>query len=94
LRDPRLARCRTKRTLMEGWPPRSPRSPRPPRQQEEEEEEKAEPSSKKLKKGGQQKIDFPKVAKAATTHPASTGIMGLLLGMLIMGFKSIGGKRM
>ena len=40
-------------------------------------------------KGGQQKI-FPKVAK----HPAATGIMGLLLGMLIMGAKSVGAKRM
>jgi hypothetical protein len=60
---------------------------------EEEEEEEAGPSSKKLKKGGQQKIAFPKVVKAGTTHPASTGIMGLLLGKLIMGIKSVGAKR-
>ena len=59
--------------------------------EEEEEEEEAGPSNKKLKKGGQQKINFPKVAAA---HPASTGIMGLLLGMLIMGLKSVGAKRM
>ena len=61
---------------------------------EEEEEEEAGPSNKKPKKGGQQKINFPKAAKAATTHPAGTGIMGLLLGMLFMGLKSVGGKRM
>jgi hypothetical protein len=51
-------------------------------------------SSKKLKKGGQQKIAFHKVAKAAAAHPASTGFVGLLLGMLIMGLKSVGCKRM
>jgi hypothetical protein len=62
-------------------------------EEEEEEEEEAGPSNKKLKKGGQQKIDFPKVAKAATTHPASTGIMGPPWH-LIMGLKSVGAKRM
>ena len=56
---------------------------------DEEEEEEAGPSNKKPK-GGQQKINFPTVAK----HPAATGIMGLLLGMLIMGAKSVGAKRM
>ena len=55
----------------------------------------AEPSNKKLKKGGQQRITslFPKAAKAAT-HPASTGFMGLIIGMLIIGIKSVGAKRM
>jgi hypothetical protein len=39
-------------------------------------------------------IAFPKVAKAAATHPASTNFMGLIIGMLIMGIKSVGAKKM
>ena len=60
---------------------------------DDDEEEEAGPSNKKLKKGGQQKINFP-VAKAAATHPASTGIMGLLIVILIMGIKTVGAKKM
>jgi hypothetical protein len=63
--------------------------------EEEEEEEEAGTSNKKLKKGGEQStINFPRVAKAASAHPESTGFMGLLLGMLIMGIKTVGAKRM
>jgi hypothetical protein len=58
---------------------------------DDEEEEEAGPSNKKLK-GGQQKIDFPKVAKAAVTHPVDTGTLGLLLGMLFM--VGMGAKKM
>jgi hypothetical protein len=60
------------------------------KEKEDEEEEEAGPSSnkKKKKKGVQQKINkmFPK----ASAHPASTGLMGLLLGIFFMGIKSVG----
>jgi hypothetical protein len=59
---------------------------------EDEDEDEAGPSNKKKKKkGGQQKISFPKVAKAVT-HPASTGTLGLLLGILFM--VGLGAKKM
>ena len=62
---------------------------------EEKEEEEAGTSNKKLKEGGEQStINFPRVAKAASAHPGFTGFVGLLLGMLIMGIKSVGAKRM
>jgi hypothetical protein len=49
--------------------------------EDEDDEDEAGPSKKP--KGGQQKISFPKVAKAVT-HPVGTGTLGLQLVMLFM----------